>query len=137
VDTGPLVALLNRRDRHNAWVREILDVIEPPVFTCEAVMSEACFLLTKVTGGPESVLQLVSEDVLRIAFRLGPEIEAVRALMSKFASVPMSLADACLVRMTELDQHSTVLTLDAHFKVYRRNKRQVVPSLMPSGRTGG
>lgn len=137
VDTGPLVALLNRRDRHNAWVREVLDVVEPPLFTCEAVMSEACFLLSKVAGGAESILRLVSEDVVRIDFRLALELEAVRALMSKFATVPMSLADACLVRMTELEQRSTVLTLDNDFKVYRRNKRQVVPSLMPSGRTGG
>lgn len=137
MDTGPLVALLNRRDRHNAWVREVLDVVEPPLFTCEAVMSEACFLLSKVAGGAESILRLVSEDVVRIDFRLALELEAVRALMSKFATVPMSLADACLVRMTELEQRSTVLTLDNDFKVYRRNKRQVVPSLMPSGRTGG
>jgi uncharacterized protein len=75
VDTGPLVALLNRRDRHNAWVRDVLDVIEPPLFTCEAQMSEACFLLSKVAGGAESILRLVSEDVVRLDFRLATEVE--------------------------------------------------------------
>jgi predicted nucleic acid-binding protein len=109
VDTGPLVALLNKRDRYNGWVRETLDRIEPPVFTCEAVVSEACFLLGRVAGGAD----------------------AVRALMHKYAGVPMSFADACLVRMTELEPKSTVVTLDGDFAIYRRNKRQVVPTLTP------
>lgn len=137
VDTGPLVALLNRRDRHHVWVREVLDTVEPPVFTCEAVISEACFLLGKVGDGQDAVLELLSEDVLRIDFRMESELDALRALMKKFANVPMSLADACLVRMTELDSRSHVLTLDGDFRVYRRNRRQLVPTIMPSRSSGG
>ena len=57
IDAGPLVALLNRRDRHHAWVREVLGTVEPPVFTCEAVISEACFLLARLTGGQDAVLE--------------------------------------------------------------------------------
>lgn len=133
LDTGPLVALLNRRDRYNSWVREILDTVEPPVFTCEAVMSEACFLLGRVPGGVDSALALVLEDVVRIQFHLAAEIEAVKVLIRRFASVPMSLADACIVRMTELEPRSFVLTLDSDFKVYRRNRRQAIPSIMPTG----
>lgn len=131
VDTGPLAALLNRRDRHHAWVRDVLDTVEPPVFTCEPVISEACFLLGRIDGGQDAVLQLLSDNILRLDFRLEAEIDALRALMKKFANVPMSLADACLVRMTELDQRSQVLTLDGDFRVYRRNRRQSVPTIMP------
>jgi hypothetical protein len=53
------------------------------------------------------------------------------ALMTKYATVPMSLADACLVRMTELNSGSTVLTLDRDFRVYRRTGRHVVPVIAP------
>jgi len=125
--------MLNKRDRHHSWVRAVLDGVEPPVFTCEAVISEACFLLRHARSGQETVLALLAEDVLRVDFTLADEIVALQGLMGKFASVPMSLADACLVRMTELDTRSTVLTLDKDFKVYRRNRRQTIPTLMPDG----
>jgi len=125
--------MLNKRDRHHSWVRAVLDGVEPPVFTCEAVISEACFLLRHARSGQETVLALLAEDVLRVDFRLADEIVTLQGLMGKFASVPMSLADACLVRMTELDTRSTVLTLDKDFKVYRRNRRQTIPTLMPDG----
>ena len=131
VDTGPLVALLNRRERHHAWAVETMDVIEPPIFTCDAVLSEACFLLQDVKGGSGAVLELVARGIVRSDFHVMAELDALRALMKKFASVPMSLADACLVRMSELDQRTVVLTLDSDFKIYRRNKRQVVPTIMP------
>jgi len=131
VDTGPLVALLNRRERFHSWVVEAMDVIEPPIFTCDAVLSEACFLLRDTEGGPDAVLELVARGIVRSDFHVMEEVESLRALMKKFASVPMSLADACLVRMTELNQRSVVLTLDSDFRIYRRNKRQVVPTRMP------
>lgn len=131
IDTGPIVALLNRRDRHHAWVREVLDTVEPPIITCEAVVSEACFLLGRLDGGQDAVLELLASDVVKIDFQMLPEIAAVRRLMRTFANVPMSLADACLVRMAELDAASVVLTLDGDFRVYRRNRRQVIPTIMP------
>ena len=136
IDTGPIVALLNRRDRHHAWVREVLDTVEPPIFTCEAVVSEACFLVRRLAGGQDAVLELLSNNVVKVDFRILPEIDALRGLMRKFANVPMSLADACLVRMTELDAQSVIVTLDGDFQIYRRNRRRVVPTIMP-GRSGG
>lgn len=135
VDTGPLVALLSRREHHHAWARKVLDTIEPPIFTCDAVLSEACFLLQDAEGGHDAVLELVTRGIVRSDFRVTAEVDSLRALMKKFANVPMSLADACLVRMTELDQKSVVLTLDSDFGIYRRNRRQVVPTISP--RKGG
>jgi predicted nucleic acid-binding protein len=131
VDTGPLVALLNRRERHHSWVAKVMDSIEPPLFTCDPVLSEACFLLQHIDGGSDAVLELVARGLVRSDFHVMAEVDAIRALMKKFASVPMSVAEACLVRMTELDQKSVVLTLDSDFKIYRRSKRQIVPTLMP------
>ena len=136
IDTGPIVALLNRRDRHHAWTREVLDTVEPPIYTCEAVVSEACFLLRRLTDGQDAVFELLASGVLKVDFRMRSEIDALRSLMRKFANVPMSFADACLVRMTELDAESLIVTLDSDFRVYRRNRRQVIPTIMP-GRAGG
>jgi predicted nucleic acid-binding protein len=137
VDTGPLVALLNRNDRHHDWVREVLDAIEPPVFTCEAVISEACFLLSRIRDGQDAVLELLSKDILKVDFRLSLEVDALRGLMRKFQSVPMSFADACLVRMSELEPRSRIVTLDSDFRVYRRNRRQAIPTIMPNRDGGG
>jgi len=131
LDTGPLVALLSIHDAHHAWAHDTLSAITQPAYTCEAVLVEACFLLRNTRRGVDGVLSLVSRGDLVPQFRIAPEIEAVRKLMTKYASVPMSLADACLVRMTELDARATVLTLDKDFRIYRRNGRQAVPVLMP------
>jgi predicted nucleic acid-binding protein len=131
VDTGPLVALLNRRDRYNAWISEVLNTIEPPVFTCDAVLSEACFLLQRVEGGADAILGLVAQRIVTSDFRVMTEVKALRTLMQRFANVPMSLADACLVRMTELKADSVVVTLDRDFTIYRRNRRQAVPTISP------
>ncbi len=136
MDTGPLVALLNRRDRHHLWVRAVLDTLQPPLFTCEAVVSEACFLLSRIAGGQDAVLELLTGRVIAVDFQLINELVAVRSLIQKFATVPMALADACLVRISELDTSSVILTVDSDFRVYRRNRRQVVPTIMPDRSKG-
>ena len=132
VDTGPLVALLNRRDRHHRWAREVFGTLEPPLGTCEAVLSEACFLLRRFPGGQDAVLALLEHRVIEPSFSMSAEIPALRALMARYDSVPMSLADACLVRMSELDGDSVVVTLDRDFAIYRRNRRQRIPVIMPA-----
>lgn len=131
VDTGPLVALLNSRDGYHAWARDRFAEIAPPLRTCEAVLSETCFLLGKTTGGTEAVLSLLEREVVTLGFTLADEIRPVGQLMRRYASVPMSLADACLVRMTELDERATLLTVDADFGTYRRNGRQRIPLITP------
>jgi uncharacterized protein len=131
IDTGPLAALLNHHDRHHGWIRAVLGDIEPPLLTCESVISEACFLLRGLDGGHDAVLALLARDVIRLDFQLAGEAEAVRALMAKYADVPMSLADACLVRMSEHRPHCVVISLDQDFRIYRRNGRRVIPIMTP------
>jgi predicted nucleic acid-binding protein len=131
IDAGPLVALLNRRDHYHEWIRDLLDTIEPPLFTCEPVVSEACFLLQGVHGGQDAVIELLAKDIVRTEFRLASEVNPVRTLMKIFANVPMSLADACLVRMTELETPSVVITVDEDFRIYRRHRRQLIPTITP------
>lgn len=132
LDTGPLVSLLYRRDQNHAWAKQITETLAQPVFTCEPVLTEACFLAHKFTGNVNAVLGLVKDGFVRISFDLAGEIEQVERLMARYANVPMSLADACLVRMSELYPNSVVLTADSDFNIYRRHSRQTIPVLMPA-----
>jgi predicted nucleic acid-binding protein len=131
IDTGPLVALLNSRDAMHAWAKQTLNRVSPALHTCESVISEACFLVRTLKGGPAAVLALVSRGLVVPDFRLDSEFNAVRKLIAKYESVPMSLADACLVRMAELDHDLGIITLDEDFRIYRRHGRQQVPVVMP------
>ncbi len=130
-DTGPLVAVMNERDVRHAWAREVFARIEPPLFTCEAVLSEAQFILHERGGDARKVLRWVRDGVLRLGFEVGDDIERLMELQHSYRDIPMSFADACLVRMSELWERSRVLTIDSDFRTYRRNRRQVIPLLAP------
>jgi uncharacterized protein len=131
LDTGPLVAALSRHDRFHGWARAVLSEIEPPLLTCEAVLTEACFLLREYAPGPAAVLDLLDKGLLQVGFDLDREIVALRRLLQRYGDQRISLADACLVRMAELYAGALVLTLDSDFRVYRINGRQVIPTRMP------
>jgi predicted nucleic acid-binding protein len=131
VDTGPLIALIDRSDRHHAWMHARLSEIVPPLETCEAVLSEACFLARRIPGGVPSILALFEQGACAITFSLAPNLREVSACIQQYLDLPGSVADACLVRMSELAPQSVVLTFDGDFRVYRRNRRQRIPLLMP------
>ncbi len=131
VDTGPLVAFLNRRDAWHLWALQQFELIAPPIVTCEAVLSEATFLLSRDNAGVDGILQMVERGILRVDFSAQAEMTHLRRLMKRYANVPMSFADACLVRMSEGRARGTVMTLDEDFRVYRRLGRQVIPLIAP------
>ena len=127
-DTGPLVALCNARDHFNPWACEKLKQLSPPLLTCEAVIAEACFLLGK---NQAAIMELIKNGMIKVRFEMQKEHPALLKLLKKYSDVPMSLADACLVRMSELHDGSPVFTLDRDFLIYRRNNRQVIPRILP------
>jgi predicted nucleic acid-binding protein len=129
VDSGPLVALLDPREEHHTWARETLSRQPLPWLTCESVVSEALFLLHKPHA--HALNQLLRGGHLQIAFDLSDQLTHVLDFLAKYADVPISLADACLVRMTEIQRDPLLVTTDSDFKFYRRHSRQVVPCLMP------
>lgn len=129
VDAAFLIALLSRRDTHHSWAAMQARHFARPWNTCEAVLSEA-FQVLGAAGAP-ALRALLQRRVLLVGFDLGQHVEPVLKLMHKYADVPMSLADACLVRMTEAFSHSLILTTDTDFRLYRRHSRQVVPCRMP------
>jgi len=130
-DAGVIVAYLDKRDKWYEWTLKQMRSLPLPFITCEPVITEACFLVAHLHDGTEKVLKLVTEGVLQIDFSLAAEIEAVKALMKKYENVPMSLADACLVRMSEMERDAKVFTLDGDFTIYRKNGRQPIPLIYP------
>ena len=131
IDAGPLVALINARDTYHTWTVEQLKQASGPLLTCEAALSEAVFLLRKIPGGASQIGGMLRSGGLKSVFCLNDEIVPVCDILRKYADVPMSLADACLVRMSELFPKHRVLSLDSDFHVYRRNRQQVIPLLTP------
>jgi predicted nucleic acid-binding protein len=129
VDASFLAAFLNRRERHHVWALTEAARHVTPWQTCEAALSEAFFLLGQ--RGSPALATLLSRGAVAISFEFAQERTAVLALMRKYANVPMGLADACLVRMTELVAEPVVLTTDGDFRLYRRHGRQVVPCVLP------
>ena len=129
VDAGFLVALLSRRDTHQAWAVAQAQQLAPAWSTCEAALSEAYHLLGST--GAASLGLLLRRRSLLVSFPLAENITPVTRLMEKYADVPMSLADACLVRMTEMFADPVLLTTDADFRVYRRHGRQAIPCVTP------
>lgn len=131
LDTGPLVAFLNHHDRYHSWAKEQLGVLEPPLYTCEAVLSEACFLLRHLPGGQIAVFDLLQRELVVVAFRVEDEVAALRRHMERYSDLPTTVADACLARMAELAAGSRVLTLDSDFLIYRIHGRRVIPTILP------
>ncbi len=127
VDTGPLVSLPDRSDGHHTWASRQAEVLPVPWLVCEAVLTEAWHLLRNTTNGQAAVLDMLGDGVLRVAFNLASEADAVSRLVRKYADLPMSLADGCVVRMAELLAGARVVTLDRHFTVYRMHGDRSVP----------
>lgn len=119
IDTGCVVALLDRREREHQRCLEAIAGLSGPLVTCEAVVAEACYLLRGVPGAADAVLENVEKQTFEIPFRLDRATKAIRALMRRYASVPMDFADACLVHLAEELDVGRILTLDADFAIYR------------------
>lgn len=131
VDTGPLVAFFDRAERHHRWVIERIEELDAPLLICEPVLAEAMHLLSRFPKTQDLLFAFLAEGTLRLAFRAEEHVTALRGLMAKYRDVPMSLADACVVRMAEIHDRHVVLTLDSDFTVYRKNGRAPISLIRP------
>lgn len=131
MDTGPLVALLCAGEPWHAWTVEQFSGLEAPLLTAEPVLAEADHLVRSAGRGGGVVVELVHRGALKIGMDLGTEAASVARIQDKYRDRPASLADACLVRMSELHEDSIVMTFDDDFDVYRRHDRRAIPLLRP------
>lgn len=133
VDCGPVVALLDRRDTHHDWAKNEIANLREPLLTCEAVISEIFFLLSRVRGGTSTFVALLRDGLVRVSpdFSYRDHSAEILGHLNRYSSVPMSFADACVVRMSEIERDSLVFTTDRDFLTYRRNRRQAIPLISP------
>jgi predicted nucleic acid-binding protein len=128
MDTGPLVAALNARDRWHAWATTMLKQLPQPFATCEAVFSEAAFLLR---GTARRSLSALLDEGHGQLVALNDDIERIAALLNKYEDTPMDVADGCLVRLSERFPKLPIVTLDSDFLVYRRRRSERIPLIAP------
>ena len=132
MDAGPLVAYRNRRDTRHEWAVETFASLAPPLISCEAVLTETGFLLARAGVSPVWPVDQLAGGLIGIGLQIGAEAEAIGALMRRYANVPMSLADACLVRLAEMTG-LPICTLDRDFAIYRAHRRRNLDLIMPPG----
>ena len=132
LDAGPLIAAINRQDEHHRWACETLERPGPPFYSCPEAMAEAAAM----TGRPAAIVEMVHAKEIILAFHLAEQTASVLSLLNKYADRGMDLADACIVRMTEMIRDCRVVTLDrTDFAVYRRNGRELIPVITPPARS--
>jgi len=131
IDTGAVVAALIKRDQHHDRARSNFESLSSPCLTCEAVLSECFFLLERTPFGKRAFSALLERGIILVDFSLRDQLGDALRLIHQYRDTPMSFADACMVRMSELHPGAAVFTTDTDFKTYRRNGRQAIPLLAP------
>jgi predicted nucleic acid-binding protein len=130
-DAGVIVGLVRPRDQWHQWTVKAANRLSPPFYTCEVVIAEACFLVRDLWPAQQRILGMLGDGFLKVEFSITPELERVNALMGKYFDLPMSLADACLVRMSEIYDDAAVFTVDQDFLIYRKHGRKKIPLISP------
>ena len=130
MDSGPLVAWFSTRDSHHEWAVQIFDQLPAGVIVCEAVLAEVCHLVAKGGVPAATVLKLVEQNDLHLVSLTG-EISTIRALMAQYKDAPMDFADACVVRLSELNPGTAVCTTDKHFRFFRQSSGGVITLIAP------
>ena len=131
VDTGPLVALLDEAEQHHIWTRDQLLLIRQPLLTCDAVLTETCYLLSSYPRALKQLQRYLSEKLIVSTFESTPQMPRIFDLIAVYRNVPMSFADACLVCLIESNPGSSLFTLDRDFAIYRQHRRRVIPLIAP------
>ena len=132
VDTGPLVAAFDRAEQYHIWTAARLNELEAPLLVCEPVLTEATYLLARSQRAQDALFDLLQNGAIMVAFRLEEHIGPLHRMMRKYRDAPMSLADACIVRMAEIHEEHSVLTLDSDFTVYRKHGRVPIALIHPA-----
>jgi len=128
VDTGFLVAFLNRNDQHHEWAAEIGSRVSDPLLTCEAVLAETAYLIEST----RKTVELLEQGFVEISFELPKHVDEIARLAERYEVRKPDLADLCLIRMSEMNPGLPVITVDeTDFRVYRRNKRDIIPIMCP------
>jgi uncharacterized protein len=119
IDTGPIVSFLNKNDMHHQFVVSEMAELKPPFYTCEAVITECFFLLQRIPSGADTLIKLLNSGKIISTFSYQDHKADVHKLINKYSDIPMSFADACIVRIAEATKRANIFTLDNDFTIYR------------------
>jgi uncharacterized protein len=120
VDTGPLVAVLDKSDTWHQSCRKTLETLEGPLLTVWPVLAEASYLLRTSIQAQARLLNWIQNGSVQLAALDRDDLPRIRELMAKYHDLPMDLADAALVRVAEREQIDRVFTVDRRdFEIYR------------------
>jgi predicted nucleic acid-binding protein len=125
LDTGAIVALLDRSEKFHERCAEAVRRLDAPLITCEAVIAESCYLVRNLRGASEAILQNVGEGIFQIPFQLTREAAGVRLILRKYQDRAIDLADACLIHLADEFETGDILTLDKDFEIYRWRRNKV------------
>ena len=131
-DTGPLVAFFDRSERYHRWTADRIEELDAPLLVCEPVLTETTYLFARFPRAQDALFDLLQNGALAVAFRLEKHVGVLHRLLRKYRDTPMSLADACIIRMPEIHEDRRVLTLDSDFTIYRRRGRLPLTLMHPS-----
>ena len=131
IDSGPLVAILDKRDQYNEFAINKMETLPAPFYTCEAVITESFFLLQSVPQGSERLIALLSAEKIVFPFQYGQHSASVHGIMNKYADQPASFTDACLVAMYESLRDAHIFTLDSDFSIYRAQNGEPLQLIRP------
>ena len=126
LDTGPIVAFLEKGEQSHNWACDQFASFDPGMLTCEPVITETLFILRRRGHDHAQLMKLLERGVIKIGLSLASHLDEIRRMMDQYAKLPMSLADACIVCMAEMNPRAEIVTLDRHFRVYRTSDRRVL-----------
>jgi len=130
LDTGVIVALLDRSEKFHQDCGNAIRELESPLITCEAVIAESCYLLRNLPGAPEAVVENVAAEIFQVPFQLSREAAGVKQVLRKYRDRRIDLADACLIRLADELGTGDILTLDRDFEIYRWGKNKAFRMLL-------
>jgi predicted nucleic acid-binding protein len=124
IDTGPLVAFLNRRDRLHAWSRDVFAATPGPYLTSEGNVAEVCHLLDRAAlKGALPFFELIETGLVQVA-SLREALPEVQAQVARFRDRQVDFADACLLVLAENQPRLPLITVDrSDFMVYFRSRK--------------
>jgi len=132
LDTGFIVALLDRSENFHKTCAQAVREVEAPLVTCEAVITESCYLLRNLSGASEAVIENITAGIFQVPFQLSRDTAGVKQILRKYKDRKIDLADACLIRLADQFGTADILTLDRDFRIYRWGKNKpfrVLPSM--------
>jgi predicted nucleic acid-binding protein len=131
VDASFLVSVYDKQEPYHRQCMAVLDQINQPLVTCEPVVTEAIYLLRRLSGAPQAILASIQEEQLEIPFQLAHGVDEALAYYKKYRDTPCDFADACLIAMADQLNTGDILTLDSDFKHYRWRRSKRFRMLIP------